>query len=85
MPHYFHAMHFTHSQIMPKLWKDKLSTPFISLFHETFYSYNKLFSSSDGVFKCPKHPLLYQLEKKLTKKLSKILICVIILIMSHHV
>jgi hypothetical protein len=55
MPHHFHTMHFTHSQIMPKTLKNKLSTPFISLIHETFHSFNKLFSSSDGVFKCPKN------------------------------
>ncbi len=62
MPHHFHTMHFIHSQIMPKPLKNKLSTLFISLFHKAFHSYNKLFSSSDDVFKCPKHPLIYQPE-----------------------
>lgn len=60
MPHHFHTMHFTHSQIMPKIVKNKVSTPFISLFHENFHSYNKL-SSNDNVFKCPqKHPCFSQ-------------------------
>ncbi len=63
MPHHFRTMHFTHSQIMPKPMKNKLSTPFISLFHETFHSYNKLLSSSVDVFKCPKHPLICQPKK----------------------
>jgi hypothetical protein len=60
VPYHYHTMHFTHSKIMPKSLKNKLSTPFINLFHETFHSHNKLFSSNDGVFKCPKHPFFYQ-------------------------
>ncbi len=56
MPYHFHTMHFTHPQIMPNPLKNTLSTPFICLFHETFPSHNKLFSSSDNVFKCLQMP-----------------------------
>jgi hypothetical protein len=81
MPYHFHTMHFTHSQIMPKPLKNKLSTPFISLFHETFHSHNKLFSSNDNVFIClqmPQIPISLATRNKLNNFFSKIIIYAIL-------
>jgi hypothetical protein len=41
-----------------KTFEDSIS--FINLLYKTFQFYNKLFSSSESVFKGPKHSLIYQ-------------------------
>ncbi len=48
---------------MSKNLKINLSIPFICLFYKTFHFYIELLSS-EGVFKGPKHPLIYQKKKK---------------------
>jgi hypothetical protein len=42
-----------------KTIQTKSSNPFTILFHQTLHPYNKIFVSSEGVFKGHKHPLIY--------------------------
>jgi hypothetical protein len=53
-------MDSTYSQIMLKLLKIKLSILFTSLFYNFFHFYNNFLLSNEGVFKGPKHLLIYQ-------------------------